>query len=590
MQLPAFFVKQHRLNTPAQTSRRRFLRQFGSSTLATSAALGVAACSSLDSNDASPLLVAFAHGVASGDPLRDRIMLWTRVSPQRPDESREVKVIWQIARDPAFQQIANAGSVFAGPDSDYTVKVDATGLQPGQVYYYRFSSGTAHSPVGRSKTLPAGDVAQVKLAVFSCANYPAGYFNVYADAAKQGDIDAALHIGDYIYEYDSKGYACHNAKKLGRLSEPKNTLIVLADYRRRYAQYRSDPDLQKVHAQMPFITVWDDHEIADDTWRDGAAEHKAAHHGPFSMRKKAAIQAYHEWLPIRPPAPEQPEKIYRSFDFGKLLSLHMLDTRVAGRDQQVFMESYEDEKGELDCGKFCDDVRAPRRQMLGRQQLGWLEQNVRQSTALWQVLGQQVLMARMEYPQAVALGEMNCSDFLQLKARAQTNPASLSADQRACLSQPNLPCFLDSWDGYQAERERVFDIFKRQNKNLVVLAGDTHNAWANDLLDAKGKRVGVEFATASVSSPGMEGTNPNGDHANVARIMEQIIEPLYYAQTSKRGYMVLTANAQEVRCDWHFVNTVHQRQFSAACERSLRTRIGQARIEELQGENQRSLT
>ncbi len=577
MQLLSFFAQHDCLTEQGQiqqAERRRFIRQLGSSALAGAGALGIAACSTINPADTSPLLVSFAHGVASGDPLADRIILWTRVTPQQPDETRTVQLTWQIARDRAMQQIVTAGVLSTGPDSDYTVKVDAKGLQAGQIYYYRFSSGSAHSPLGRTKTLPAQSVAQVKLAVFSCSNYPAGYFNVYADAAKHGDIDAALHIGDYIYEYESTGYACGKAKALGRVSEPQNLLLVLADYRRRYAQYRSDPDLQAVHAQMPFITVWDDHEFADDAWRDGAAEHKSPFHGPFSQRKRVAIQAYHEWLPTRLPDPDQPEKIYRSFDFGKLLSLHMLDTRIIGRDQQVIMDSYQAEDGEFDCDKFCADIRSPQRQMIGGKQLAWLEQGVKQSKAVWQMLGQQVLMARMEYPQAVVLDEMSCNEFLALKSRAQRDPGSLSVAQRECLAAPGLPCFLDSWDGYQSERERVLDIFSRHNKNLVVLAGDTHNAWASDLRDQQKRQVGVEFATPSVSSPGMESGSPNGDHEASARMMEQIIEPLYYAQTSKRGYMVLTATGQEVRCDWHFISSMHQREYTAGCERSLRTLAG----------------
>jgi alkaline phosphatase D len=588
MQMPRFFAAHDSLTEQTQDSprqsgqpgqaakhaeRRRFIRQLGASALAGSSALGLAACSTLDENDNSPLLIRFAHGVASGDPLTDRIILWTRVTPQQPGETREVRVTWQIARDRAMQHVVNSGEVMTGPDSDYTVKVDATGLLPGQVYYYRFGSGAVFSPLGRSKTLPGRAVEQVTLAVFSCANYPAGYFNVYADATRHGDLDAALHIGDYIYEYESTGYACGKAKELGRVSEPLNLLLVLSDYRQRYAQYRSDHDLQAIHAHLPFITVWDDHEFADDTWRDGAAAHKAPWHGPFSQRKKVAMQAYHEWLPTRLPDPTQPEKIYRSFDFGKLLSLHMLDTRVIGRDQQIMMDSY-DTEGEFDCDKFCADVRAPRRQMLGQTQLSWLERSVKQSQATWQVLGQQVLMARMEYPQAVALGEMSCKEYLDLQEHAKLSPGKLTKEERACLAAPKLPCYMDSWDGYPGERERVLDIFSRNNKNLVVLTGDTHNAWASDLSDQRQRQVGVEFATPSVSSPGWESGKSEVEHTQFARIMEQIIDPLYYAQTSQRGYMVLTATVKEVRCDWHFVSTVHQRSYTSGCGRSLRTLAG----------------
>jgi alkaline phosphatase D len=438
------------------------------------------------------------------------------------------------------------------------------------------------SQVGRTRTLPRADVRQVRLAVFSCSNYPAGFFNVYADAARQNDIDAALHIGDYIYEYESTGYASGHAEALGRLSEPRELLLQLDDYRRRYAQYRSDPDLQAVHAALPFITVWDDHEFADDTWRDGAVAHQVRQHGPFSLRKQAAMTAYHEWLPIRTPDPASPEKIYRSFDFGSVLSLHMLDTRVVGRDQQLMMSSYYDAQRHFDAEKFRHDVASPRRQMMGNEQMAWLEQRVQQSEARWQVLGQQVLMARMEYPTAVVLGQCNCTDYAALKKRAARDPSSLRSREQEWLAAPTLPCYMDSWDGYQHEREQVLGMMQRHRKNLVVLAGDTHNAWASDLHDGQGRQIGVEFATASVSSPGIEGAYPQRDPEDVAAMLVDLIAPLYYAQTSKRGYMIITASHEQVRCDWRFVDTVMQREFVAATERSLRTLPGPGnrRIEE----------
>jgi alkaline phosphatase D len=328
--------------------------------------------------------------------------------------------------------------------------------------------------------------------------------------------------------------------------------------------------------------VWVDHEFADDAWRDGAADHKPAKEGPFSLRKAAAIRAYHEWMPIRLPDARNPERIYRSFDFGKLVSLHMLDTRLIGRDQQVMMSSYEDADEKFDAAKFRADVASPRRKMIGDRQMAWLEQGVRHSSAAWQIIGQQVLMARMEYPMPVATGEVSCADYAALKEQASRAPQSLTPRQQALLAAPTLPCYLDSWDGYQSDREKVFDIMRRHDKNLVVLAGDTHNAWASDLRDARNRRIGVEFATASVSSPGLECSYPDQDPATVAHMMETLIDPLYYAQTSKRGYMIITATGAEVRCDWRFVDTVHSRRYKAATERSLRTLAGtdNRRIEE----------
>lgn len=512
--------------------------------------------------------------MASGDPLQDRVILWTRITPRGSDADREVAVHWTVATDQAMQHVVASGSISTSAKRDFTVKVDAAGLLPGHIYYYQFAADTVKSTVGRTKTLPGADARSVRLAVFSCSNYPAGYFNVYADAARRNDIDAALHIGDYLYEYESTGYACENAVALGRVSEPSSALLALADYRCRHAQYRGDPDLQAVHASVPFITVWDDHEIADDTWRDGSVDHNSAKLGPFSLRKEAAIQAYHEWMPIRTPDLARPDHIYRSFDFGGVLSLHMLDTRVVARDQQLMISSYFGQDKQFDETKYRRDLCSPHRQMMGVEQMSWLEKKVSASKARWQVLGQQVLMARMELPPAVALGKCNSTEFAALKKRAARDPAGVDAKHQDWLAQPCMPCFLDSWDGYQNDRELVFNMMQRHRKNLVVLTGDTHNAWASDLHDVEGRQVGVEFAGPSVSSPGMEGGYRDRDPEDVANIMVDMIGPLYYAQTSKRGYMIVTATHEQVRCDWRFVDTVHSREFSASTDRSLRTMAG----------------
>lgn len=554
--------------------RRRFIRQACSSTLLAASGLGLAACRSTGASWNGPSSASFLHGVASGDPLADRVILWTRVTPDMAGDERDIDVHWHVATDRDMQDIVVAGIATTGTDRDFTVKVDAFGLHPGRTYYYRFSVNGTQSRVGRTKTLPGDDAAVVKFAVFSCANYPAGYFNVYADAARQDDIDVALHIGDYIYEYESTGYACDKAEQLGRVSEPPNLLLVLADYRRRYAQYRTDRDLQAVHARFPFIAVWDDHEFADDAWRDGSVDHQPGRDGPFSLRKAVAMRAYHEWMPIRIPDPDAPEKIYRSFDFGRVASLHMLDTRIVGRDQQVMMSSYCDDDDRFDEAKYRADIASPHRNMMGAEQLAWLESQVGRSRAAWQIIGQQVLMARFEYPMPVAMGDVSCAAYASLKECARHDPARLTAHDKTVLSAPTLPCYLDSWDGYASDREKLFAILHRHDSNVVVLAGDSHNAWASDLHDAAGRRIGVEFAGPSVSSPGMECSHENEEPDEVARTMTQVIESVYYAQTSKRGYMIVTATPGEVRCDWRFVDTVHSRNYTARTERTLRTMAG----------------
>lgn len=580
--------------TPDQqtSARREFLRRWAALGTSAAALLGaglpLSGCKSSQAHTMPHLAFEFLHGVASGDPLSDRVILWTRITPRPGIEIAEelnVSLQWQIAYDREMREICASGSVQTSQEQDFTVKVDAAGLQPGQVYYYRFllapeapmQATGLYSAVGRSKTLPAkaAGVRQVKLAVVSCSNYPAGYFNVYAACAAESELDAVLHLGDYIYEYEADGYACDDAEKLGRVSQPASALMHLQDYRQRYAQYRTDPHLQALHAQAPMIAVWDDHEFADDAWRDGAGEHDASSQGPFSLRRKAAMTAYHEWLPIRTVEAEQ---IYRSFDFGQLLSLHMLDTRMIGRDQQLQFASYRQQNGEFDFAKLKREARAAKRQMLGEQQFAWLKSAVEASSARWQVLGQQVLMARMEYPLPVALGEIDRFRFAEISAKANTQQA-LSAAEKIWLNAPRVPCYLDSWDGYQAERERVFALMRQ--KNLVVLAGDTHNAWASDLQDQFGRAVGVEFATAAVSSPGLECSFPKVEANQVASCMREMLPQLRYAQTSMRGYMLITATEKEVRCDWRFVDTVHSQNFKRQAGHSLRVAAGKKHLQEI---------
>ena len=554
----------------ADGGRRRFVRQItlGAAALGT---LPLAACGGGD--DDAPT-VQFAHGVASGDPLADRVMLWTRVTPPA-DFSAEIPVQWEVASDAAFASIVARGEVRTSAARDYTVKVDATGLKPATAYHYRFKAFEATSPTGRTRTLPTGSVAQVKLAVFSCANYPAGYFNVYADAARRGDLDATVHLGDYLYEYGQGGYASGNAAALSRLSQPANEILSLADYRTRHAQYRTDADLQALHAAAPMIAVWDDHEIANDTWMNGAENHQAAE-GSFSARKAVALQAYHEWMPTRN---AQPDVIYRSFAFGNLLALHMLDTRVVGRDAQVDYAAFF-KPGGFDAAGFTAAVGNPARQLLGTAQTQWLQQQMTASSATWQVLGQQVLMGRVNIPAPILMETLQpgsgvtVSRYAAIVAKARTAPATLAPEEQAILAQPSIPYNLDAWDGYQAARETVLGMARAMNKNLVVLAGDTHNAWASELNDMNGNPVGVEFATSSVSSPGFEEYLPNENPATLSAALLQLVEPLKYCDTARRGYMVVTATATECRAQWVYVNTITSRQFTTSAETTLAVQAG----------------
>jgi alkaline phosphatase D len=551
------------MNTPP---RRRFVRLMGATGLLAASAVTLHGCGS----DGDGQEVSFAHGVASGDPLVDRVILWTRVTPKLIEP---VDLVWQVAADVGFTNVLRAGTVRATPDADFTAKVDATGLAPGRTYFYRFGFGTQYSATGRMRTLPAQGVSRVRIAVFSCANYPAGFFNVYADAARQDDIDCAIHLGDYLYEYAKDGYASGQSAALDRVSVPASELVTLTDYRRRYAQYRSDPDLQAVHAAMPMIAVWDDHEVANNAWRDGAENHDPASEGPYAARRAAALQAYHEWLPTRLPDPARNDRIYRSFDFGDLVSLHMLDTRLVARDRQIDLLSYVNGTA-FDATRFETDLADPARQLLGAEQTAWLRQSIGASRARWQMLGQQVLMARMPVPAPLLLQTVTVSDYARLLLKARLTPQSLTAQEQAVLAAPSVPYNMDAWDGYPNAREAVLAMATEFDRDLVVLSGDTHNAWASDLKDATGRQVGVEFAGPSVTSPGFEDIFPDEDPVLFARALEQLIGPLVYADTSQRGYLVVTATRDEVRADWRYVSTITSRQYTTGVGKSLRVLPG----------------
>lgn len=543
--------------------RRRFLRQ-------ATAGLALAPTASFVRAAVAPPSGPFTHGIASGDPLSDRVILWTRVDPSL---GARVTVLWDVALDAGFTTFVRRGRAVTTASTDYTVKVDVIGLPANTVLFYRFRVGSTFSESGKTRTLPVGPTTQVKLAVFSCSNYPAGYFHAYAEAARESDLNAAIHVGDYIYEYAANGYASADAAALGRESVPTTEILSLADYRLRHAQYRSDPDLQTLTANVPLIAVWDDHELANNTWREGAESHTPASEGPFAARKAAALQAYHEWMPIRTPDLNRLDRIFRSFSFGDLVDLHMLDTRLIGRDLQLSYSNYNFATPQGNA-QFQADISNPQRQLLGAEQFNWLAQRMQATSGRWTMLGQQVLMGRMNVPAPLVLFQISFGNYVQLLQLAQTNPSALTPQQVAILNAPSIPYNLDAWDGYPVQREQVLGLARALGKNLVVLAGDTHNAWANDLLDFQGNRVGVEFATHSVSSPGFEEFFPNENPLAVAGGLAQIIGPLVWANTQNRGYMLVTATANECRADWKFVSTVKSESYTMLPMQSFRTLPG----------------
>ncbi|EKU37710.1 MULTISPECIES: alkaline phosphatase D family protein [Acinetobacter] len=538
-------------------------------------------CNDGSDDESAEVQADFLHGVASGDPLQDKVILWTRLTPV--DLSARLKVTWEIATDNQFKQNLKTGMVETSKTDDFTVKVDATGLQANTVYYYRFRFGNKISSVGQTKTLPI-TTNKVSFAVCSCSNYPAGYFYVYREMAKQ-NVDVIIHLGDYIYEYGADGYATEDAAKLGRTLPADNNkeIIKLDDYRKRYALYRQDKDLQAAHQRHPFIVIWDDHELANDTWREGAENHQD-NEGSFSDRKLAALQAYFEWMPIRPVSSTDHLNIYRQFNFGSLVELTMLDTRIIARDKQLEYADYMTAAG-LDAQKFQADLTNPKRTLMGYTQRDWLVGKLKQSTATWNVIGQQVLMSKMWIPaelllslgqitsggaSAETLAKMNAqiTELVTLKLRLEQGDPTLTVQEKARVTTL-MPYNLDAWDGYYAERETVYENLASLNKKVIVLAGDTHNAWASYLYSQKGQYVGVELATSSVSSPGLEKylSIPMAQLQQFEFAFTTLIDELAYCNLNQRGYLVVTLDDKQVQSDWIFVDSIKNEEYKVDSSR-----------------------
>lgn len=538
-------------------------------------------CNDGSDEESSEAQADFLHGVASGDPLQDKVILWTRLTPV--DLSARFKVTWEIATDDQFKLNLKTGVVQTTKTDDFTVKVDATGLQADTIYYYRFHFGNKTSSVGQTKTLSVS-TNKVSFAVCSCSNYPAGYFYVYREIAKQ-NVDVVIHLGDYIYEYGSDGYATEDAEKLGRTlpSDNNKEIIKLDDYRKRYALYRQDKDLQAAHQRHPFIVIWDDHELANDTWREGAENHQD-NEGSFSDRKLAALQAYFEWMPIRPVSNTDHLNIYRQFNFGSLVQLTMLDTRIIARDKQLEYKDYMTASG-LDAQKFQADLTDSKRTLMGYMQRDWLVDKLKQSTATWNVIGQQVLMSKMWIPAELlvslgqitsggtspdALAKMNAqiTELVTLKLRLEQGDPTLTIQEKARVTTL-VPYNLDAWDGYYAEREFVYDKLAEFNKKIIVLAGDTHNAWTSYLYSQKGKYVGVELATSSVSSPGLEKylSIPLDQLQKFEFAFTTLIDELTYCNLNQRGYLVVTLDDTQMQSDWIFVDSIKNAEYKVDSSR-----------------------
>jgi alkaline phosphatase D len=542
--------------------RRTLLKGMAATSLLPLLGANLIGCSDGSDNITIDVPAEFLHGVASGDPLADQVILWTRLTPQAEGV---VRVVWQVSESPDFSSLVASGVGTTSADVDYTVKVDVTGLAADSRYYYRFLNGDNISPVGRTRTLPLGTVAMASFAVVSCSNFPEGYFNVYREVAQQ-DVAAVLHLGDYLYESGntSKG------AELGRVVEPPREIIALADYRMRYAQYRGDVDLQEAHAAHPFITVWDDHEVSNNAWRDGADNHDPATDGDFATRKAEAIQAWYEWQPVRPPATVE-EIIYRRFQYGDLLDLLMLDTRIVGRDQQLDYADFTN-GGMIELESARAAIGAADRTILGDDQRAWLREHLSQSAARWQVLGQQVLLGRYHLPAPlVEILASGAADDASLAAATAAvlaavtakgkPPEDRTAEEQALLDSA-IPFNLDQWDGYEYERDQLLRHAVDVGSRLVVLAGDTHNAWSCQLTTPEGVVAGVEFGCCSVTSDGFEGSLGEDAATLFAPLAANLIDDLVRANLKNRGYLYLEFTEAEVRASHRFVTTILSRDYA----------------------------
>lgn len=490
----------------------------------------------------------FTHGVASGEPGPRSMLLWTRYAS---DSGARLRV--EVATDTMFTRVVAGGIAVADPERDHTARLTVEGLAPGRWYFYRFiAPDGSMSPVGRTRTLPEDDVARFGIGLFSCSNIGFGWFNAYAHACQRSDLELMVHVGDYFYEYPVGSYPDAKSALPGRLLQPSHETVTLADYRLRHACYRLDPDLQRLHQFYPMVAGWDDHEFTNDAWVDGAQNHQPDTEGDWQVRKAAAMRAYRDWMPVTDPGPEGAE--WRSYQIGALATLEKLETRISGRSALLELEDIL--KGRRDVERALVEFRDgpladPARTMLGAAQEAWLAAELarsRRAGTRWQVLAQQTVMGDRVMPQqALQWLAPDAPDYLKRGARVGVAAAKLG-----------LGYDFDSWPGFPAARARLLAAAQAADADLVVLAGDSHNAWANDLRH-DGRAVGVEIATQAVTSPGIEAQASLAAPADVAAALRAANPGLAWCDTSRRGYTSVQLTPEAVTAEWHLLRTVRER-------------------------------
>ena len=477
-------------------------------------------------------LKPFYHGVASGDPMPESVMLWTRVTPET--ELPEIEVLWEIATDEDFKKITGKGTFKTTKERDYTVKVEATELTPNTAYFYRFKALKATSATGKTKTA-AQDAETLKFAVVSCSNYEFGYFNAYGRIAEEPGLSAVVHLGDYIYEY---GPGVYGDTTVARVHIPEHEILSLEDYRSRYSQYRLDPDLQAAHASHPFITIWDDHEITNNSYKDGAQNHQDDE-GDYKTRSEIARKVYYEWMPIR-----EQQQLYRTFSFGNLADVIMLDERLAGRTKQA--DSLTD-----------PSLKSESRTMLGKTQFNWFANTLKNSKATWKIIGNQVIYSYLDWGYE----------------RFKTN--------------------LDAWDGYPVEQQKVADLITGNAiKNVIFITGDTHTAWAieatNNPFENYNKETGegafaIEFGTTSINSGNANERFPTDSvKAHEQKIVNSNSNPhLRYTNMRDHGYLLLTLKSTEATADYKIISTLKTRDNGVKTDKTFKVSEGETKLTEL---------
>lgn len=480
----------------------------------------------------------FLHGVASGDPMADRVVLWSRITPTPASTpgsgvGNPIAVRWEISTDPRHDSVVASGEVVTGPDSDFTIKVDPTGLSPDTRYHYRFgatlpSGEIVHSPSGTTRTAPAAgaDVRRLRFGVVSCSNWEAGYFAAYRHLRAQRDLTAVIHLGDYIYEYGAGEYTGKGPAV--RTTEPRHEIISLRDYRIRHGQYKTDPDLAALHQDLPWICTWDDHESANNAWARGAENHDASE-GSWATRKAAAERAYFEWMPVRPEADAAGTHLYRRLRFGDLLELSMLDLRTY-RDQEV--------------SPLSRDVDRTDRTITGATQMRWLTDGLVSSDTRWRIIGNSVMITPILIPPLDRRNTEALTELLGVPADGLTYNA-------------------DQWDGYRADRQRLLTTIADEGvDNVVFITGDIHSAWACDVpldpADYPGRApVATELVVTSVTSSNIDDILNVPEHTvgnAVPLAMTAVNRHVRWNDFDAHGYSVLTVTPAAAQMDWFFLH------------------------------------